>query len=56
MVSPVLWVETIRSMWADGARKYMEIGPKAVLGKMVHQDLDESAHSEVELVSVFAEE
>jgi len=56
MVSPVLWVETIRSMWADGARKYMEIGPKAVLGKMVTQDLDESAHPEVELVSVFAEE
>ncbi len=39
------------------AQIYMEIGPKAVLGKMVTlEDLDESAHPEVELVSVFAEE
>lgn len=35
MVSPVYWVELLRSLYYAGARWYVEISPKAVLGKMV---------------------
>lgn len=56
MISSVQWVEIIRSMWADGTRVFAEIGPKAVLAKMVAPNLPEGADPEVELVSVSAEE
>lgn len=35
MTSPVRWIETIRNQYKDGARFWLELGPKAVLGKMV---------------------
>ncbi|MBO4683886.1 MAG: malonyl CoA-ACP transacylase, partial [Desulfovibrio sp.] len=35
MVSPVRWIEIMEHMHADGMRAYLEVGPKAVLGKMV---------------------
>ncbi|MEE0814670.1 MAG: ACP S-malonyltransferase [Desulfovibrio fairfieldensis] len=35
MVSPVRWIETVRNQYANGARFWLELGPKAVLGKMV---------------------
>lgn len=35
MTSPVRWIETIRNQYQDGARFWLELGPKAVLGKMV---------------------
>lgn len=35
MTSSVRWIDTIRSLWADGARHFVELGPKAVLAKMV---------------------
>lgn len=35
MVSPVLWIDTVRNMYADGAVKWLELGPKAVVSKMV---------------------
>lgn len=39
MVSSVRWIETVRNQYADGARAWLEVGPKAVLGKMVGQCL-----------------
>ncbi|MDR2744296.1 MAG: malonyl CoA-ACP transacylase, partial [Desulfovibrio sp.] len=35
MTSPVRWTETIRSQYADGARRWLELGPKSLLGRMV---------------------
>lgn len=35
MTSSVLWIDTIRNLYNDGARFWLEIGPKAVLGAMV---------------------
>ena len=35
MTSSVRWIETVRNQYADGARRWLELGPKAVLGKMV---------------------
>ncbi|MDR2573502.1 MAG: ACP S-malonyltransferase [Desulfovibrio sp.] len=35
MTSPVRWMESIRGQYADGARHWLELGPKALLGKMV---------------------
>ena len=33
MVSPVRWIETVRNQYANGARFWLELGPKAVLGE-----------------------
>lgn len=35
MTSPVQWIDTMRSQWTDGIRSWLELGPRAVLGKMV---------------------
>ena len=35
MTSSVRWIETIRAQWDNGARTFVECGPKGVLGKMV---------------------
>jgi [acyl-carrier-protein] S-malonyltransferase len=35
MTSSVRWVETIAAQWNDGIRHWLELGPKAVLSKMV---------------------
>lgn len=35
MTSPVRWIDTIRNQYKDGARNWLELGSKAVLGKMV---------------------
>ena len=56
MTSSVLWIETVRNQYADGVRRWVEVGPKAVLGKMVPaclNHLDEAARQElrVELVN-----
>lgn len=53
MTSPVRWIETVRNQYADGARHWLEIGPKAVLGKMVALCLADAAAGDltVELVS-----
>ncbi|MDR1658969.1 MAG: ACP S-malonyltransferase [Desulfovibrio sp.] len=39
MTSPVRWTETIRSQYADGARRWLELGPKSLLGRMVEECL-----------------
>lgn len=46
MVSSVRWIETVRNQYADGARAWLEVGPKAVLGKMVSQCLAGEAGAE----------
>ncbi len=35
MTSSVLWIDTIQNMWTDTLRRFVEIGPKVVLAKMV---------------------
>ncbi|MDR3362422.1 MAG: ACP S-malonyltransferase [Desulfovibrio sp.] len=35
MTSPVRWIEAICSQYEDGARCWLELGPKSVLGKMI---------------------
>lgn len=35
MVTPVFWVDLLRNLYLAGVRWWMEISPKAVLGKMV---------------------
>ena len=39
MVSPVRWIDTVRNMSQDGASRFVECSPKAVLSKMVGQIL-----------------
>lgn len=41
MTSSVLWIDTIKNQWTDGARRWVELGPKAVLSKMVKPILEE---------------
>ena len=55
MVSSVRWIETVRQQYADGVRCWLELGPKAVLGKMVGQcldQLDEAARAELQVMLV----
>ncbi len=35
MTSSVCWIDTMQNQWNDGARSFLEVGPKAVLSKMV---------------------
>lgn len=35
MTSSVRWIDTIQNQWHDGMRRFVEVGPKAVLSKMV---------------------
>ena len=43
MTSPVHWMDTISTLWNDGARAFVECGPKGVLSKMIDPILQ--AHS-----------
>ena len=49
MVSPVRWMAAIRRQYEDGARFWLELGPKAVLGKMVAPCLKGTIPEGVEL-------
>ncbi len=40
MTSPVRWIDIMRAQYADGRRAFLEIGPKAVLGRMVDRCLE----------------
>lgn len=40
MTSSVLWTTTMQSLYAMGARRFVEIGPKGVLAKLVGQNLE----------------
>lgn len=39
MISPVYWVDTVRNLYLAGIRWWLEISPRAVLGKMVGPSL-----------------
>lgn len=39
MISPVFWVDLIRNLYLAGVRWWMEISPRAVLGKMIGPSL-----------------
>jgi [acyl-carrier-protein] S-malonyltransferase len=39
MTSSVLWIQTMRAMWAMGVREFVEVGPKGVLFKMLKANL-----------------
>lgn len=39
MVSPVQWVSLVRNLYLTGARLWLEISPRAVLGKMIGPSL-----------------
>jgi len=40
MTSSVRWIDTMGNLYADGARTFLEIGPKGVLSKMVKPNLE----------------
>jgi [acyl-carrier-protein] S-malonyltransferase len=40
MTSSVLWTTTMQSLYAAGARRFVELGPKNVLTKLVPQNLE----------------
>jgi [acyl-carrier-protein] S-malonyltransferase len=40
MTSPVQWILTIRNQFNAGIRRFVECGPKNVLGKMVEPILE----------------
>ena len=39
MTSSVLWVQTMQAMFATGVRRFVEVGPKGVLFKMLKANL-----------------
>lgn len=43
MTSPVRWQETIESIWAEGARSFVEFGPRGVLTKLLRANLEGQA-------------
>ena len=45
MVSPVRWIELVQAMWDDGRRRFLELGPKGVLNKLVQSNLTADAAS-----------
>ena len=40
ITSPVLWVDTIENMSLSGINAWLELGPKAVVGKMAPSILE----------------
>ena len=52
MTSSVHWIETIAHQWQDGARSWLEIGPKGVLSRMVKPNLENAGLTSDELDTV----
>jgi acyl transferase domain-containing protein/acyl carrier protein len=49
LLSPVEFVDQINAMYKDGARIFLEVGPKSILTKLVGQILDGKNHTVVSL-------
>jgi len=49
LLSPVEFVEQINAMYGDGARIFVEVGPKSILTKLVGQILSDKNHTVVSL-------
>ncbi len=47
--SPVLWYPTIRNMYRDGVRKFVEVGPGKVLQGLVKRSLDDP---DIEIIGI----
>ena len=47
LVQPVEFVAEIEAMYADGARVFLEIGPKSVLARLVSRILDQQPHAAI---------
>lgn len=59
MTSSVFWIDTIMNQWNDGAKKFVECGPKSVLTKMVapilkanQSDIDENSYESLSVGSL----
>lgn len=52
MTSSVLWIDTIRTQWANGVRAWLEIGPKGALTRMIKPILEGVAQEECPALSV----
>ncbi len=52
MTSPVRWIDIMRAQYADGRRAFLEVGPKAVLSKMVDRCLEGVASEPCETMVV----
>jgi [acyl-carrier-protein] S-malonyltransferase len=51
LTSPVLWTETMNTMWADGIRSFCEIGPGKVLQGLVKRTLAEATIDGIDTAS-----
>jgi acyl transferase domain-containing protein/NAD(P)H-dependent flavin oxidoreductase YrpB (nitropropane dioxygenase family)/NADP-dependent 3-hydroxy acid dehydrogenase YdfG len=49
LVRPVEFVAQIEAMYGDGARVFLEVGPKAVLSRLTSKILDTRAHAAIAL-------
>jgi acyl transferase domain-containing protein/NAD(P)H-dependent flavin oxidoreductase YrpB (nitropropane dioxygenase family)/NAD(P)-dependent dehydrogenase (short-subunit alcohol dehydrogenase family) len=49
LVSPVAFVDEIDAMYRDGARVFLELGPKNVLTKLVRQTLGDREHTAISI-------
>ena len=47
MLSPVEFVEQVRNMYEDGARVFVELGPKSTLTRMIAQSIEGKPHAAV---------
>ncbi len=43
MISPVRWMDVLQAMWADGRRRFLELGPKNVLTKLLQANIKDDA-------------
>lgn len=56
MTSSVQWISTINNMYSAGIRRFVECGPKNILGKMVGQILDADSSAEYTSISITSSE